>query len=407
MTDERYQSTGMRLLGVVYVVVVTVFLAFTVAIYADVFSDDAAVTLRADQVGNQLQADADVKLRGINVGKVRSIRSDGKAAVLELALDPATLDRIPRNVSARLLPKTLFGERYVSLTIPPNPSGKLGSGDVISQDRSAESVEMERVLNNLLPLLQAVRPEKLAEMLTSLSQALDGRGKPLGQTLVQVGQYIGELNPQLPEIKQDISRFASVADTYGDSASDFLQALNDFTVTSRTIVQQRDALLTLYKTLSAASTDMTNFLGINRGTIISLTDTSRGTLELMAKYAPEYACLLTAVADFKPRVDKAFGQEGKPGLSVKLKVVPDRGKYVPGDEPVYRDKPGPRCLGPEAPAFKPVNGVAPGELSNSLMEREMVSALVAPAMNVAPQDVPAWGSLLVGPLYRGAEVTVE
>jgi phospholipid/cholesterol/gamma-HCH transport system substrate-binding protein len=403
MTEERYQSTGMRLLGVVYVVVVAVFLAFTVAVYADVFSDDTEVTLRADQVGNQLQADADVKLRGINVGRVRSISSHGDGAVLELAMDPATLDRIPKNVSARLLPKTLFGERYVSLTLPANPSGKLGSGDVINQDRSAESVEMERVLNNLLPLLQAVRPEKLAEMLTSLSQALDGRGKPLGQTLVQVGQYIGELNPQLPEIKNDITRFASVADTYGDSATDFLQALNDFTVTSKTIVQQRDALLTLYRTLGAASTDMANFLGINRSTIISLADTSRGTLELMAKYAPEYACLLTAVADFKPRVDKAFGHEGKPGLSVRLKVVEDRGKYVPGDEPVYRDKPGPRCLGPQAPAFKPVNEGLP----NSPMEREMVSALVAPAMGVAPRDVPAWGSLLVGPLYRGAEVTVE
>lgn len=403
MNEERYHSTGMRLLGVVYVVIVALFLAFTVAVYADMFSDDTNVTLRADQVGNQLQADADVKLRGINVGRVRSIRSDGGGAILELAMDPATLDRIPRNVSARLLPKTLFGERYVSLSIPDDPSGKLGAGDEITQDRSAESIEMERVLNNLLPLLQAVQPEKLAEMLNALSLALEGRGKPLGDTLVQVGQYIGELNPQLPEIKNDISRFASVADTYGDSASDFLQALNDFTVTSKTIVQQRDALLTLYNTLGAASTDLTNFLGVNSSTIISLADTSRDTLELMAKYAPEYACLLTAVANFKPRVDKAFGQPGKPGMSVKLKVVEERGKYVPGkDTPVYNNKPGPKCVGADAPAFKPVNN-----LPNSPMEQEMVAALAAPAMNVAPKDVPAWGSLLVGPLYRGAEVTVE
>jgi phospholipid/cholesterol/gamma-HCH transport system substrate-binding protein len=403
MNEERYHSTGMRLLGVVYVVIVALFLAFTVAVYADVFSDDTNVTLRADQVGNQLQADADVKLRGINVGRVRSITSHGDGAVLELALDPATLDRIPRNVSARLLPKTLFGERYVSLSIPDNPSGRLDAGDEIGQDRSAESIEMERVLNNLLPLLQAVQPEKLAEMLNALSLALEGRGEPLGDTLVQVGQYIGELNPQLPEIKNDISRFASVADTYGDSASDFLQALNDFTVTSKTIVQQRDALLTLYSTLGAASADLTNFLGVNSSTIISLADTSRNTLELMAKYAPEYACLLTAVANFKPRVDKAFGREGKPGMSVKLKVVEERGKYVPGkDTPVYNNKPGPKCVGSEAPAFKPVN-----DLPNSPMEQEMVAALAAPALNVAPKDVPAWGSLLVGPLYRGAEVTVE
>ncbi|RSM91837.1 MCE family protein [Kibdelosporangium aridum] len=394
MTEERYQKTSMRLLGLVYVVIVAAFLSLTVAIYADAFADDPTVTLRTSQVGNQMQADADVKLRGINVGRVVSVETHGNGAVLSLAMNPATLERIPANVTARLLPKTLFGERYVSLTLPERPNGKLASGDVIAHDSSAAGVEMERVLNNLLPLLQSVRPEKLAEMLTVLSQALDGRGEKLGDTLVQVGQYVGELNPKLPQIKDDISRFASVADTYNAAASDFLSALSDFTVTSKTIVDQRNSLLSLYNTLGTASTDLTAFLSANQNTIISLADTSRGTLELLAKYAPSYACMLTAVANFKPRVDKAFANGG---LNVKLKVVPGRGPYIPGrDDPVYKDKPGPRCVGPEGPKFRPV-GIEP--LPNSPAEQEMLGALAG--------DMPAWGSLLVGPLYRGAEVTVE
>lgn len=394
MTEERYQKTSMRLLGLVYVVIVAAFLSLTVAIYTDAFADDPTVTLRTTQVGNQMQADADVKLRGINVGRVVSVETRGDGAVLSLAMNPATIDRIPANVTARLLPKTLFGERYVSLTLPERPNGKLATGDVIAHDSSAAGVEMERVLNNLLPLLQSVRPEKLAEMLTVLSQALDGRGEKLGDTLVQVGQYVGELNPKMPQIKDDISRFASVADTYNAAASDFLSALSDFTVTSKTIVDQRTSLLSLYNTAGTASTDLTAFLSANQNTIISLADTSRGTLELLAKYAPSYACMLTAVANFKPRVDKAFANGG---LRVKLKVVPGRGPYIPGrDDPVYKDKPGPRCAGPEAPKFRPV-GIEP--LPNSPAEQEMLAALTG--------DMPAWGSLLVGPLYRGAEVTVE
>jgi phospholipid/cholesterol/gamma-HCH transport system substrate-binding protein len=404
MTEERYHSTGLRLLGVVYVVVIAVFLALTVAIYAGAFSNNPRVTLHANHVGNQMQPDADVKLRGIVVGTVKSITSDGAKAELVLAMDPATVDRIPKNVSASLLPKTLFGERYVNLIMPDHPSGKLGGGDEIAQDQSAKTTEMERVLNDLLPLLQAVQPEKLAEMLNTLATALNGRGRPLGDTLVQVGNYIGELNPQLPEIKADISRLASVADTYGDAAPDFLQALNDFTVTSKTIVDQRDALLTLYHALDAASVDLTSFLSQNKNDIISLSDTSRSTLELLAKYAPEYACLLTGVAGFKDRVNKAFTKDG-PGLSVNLKVVQPRDKYVPGkDDPVYSGKPGPRCFGFDAPTFTPVNT---GTLANSPAEQEMLSTMLAPGMNVPPSDVPAWSSLLVGPLYRGAEVTVR
>ncbi|ALG11084.1 MCE family protein [Kibdelosporangium phytohabitans] len=395
MSKERHQLTSMRLLGLLYVVIVASFLTLTVAIYADAFSDDPTVTLRTSQVGNQMSADADVKLRGINVGRVRSVESHGDGAVLTLTMNPESLDRIPANVTARLLPKTLFGERYVSLTLPEHPSGKLAGGDWINHDKSAAGVEMEQVLNNLLPLLQSVRPEKLSEMLTALSQALDGRGAKLGDTLVQVGQYVGELNPQLPQIKQDISRFASVADTYDAAATDFLQALSDFTVTSKTIVDQRTSLLTLYNALGTASNDMTKFLTTNKNTIIKLADEGRGTLELLAKYAPQYACMLTAVADFKPRVDKAF--EGG-GLHVDLKVQPARGKYVsPRDDPKYGDKPGPRCFGQAAPAFHPA---ALDPLPNSPAERDALGVMLG-------DDMPAWGSLLVGPLYRGAEVTVR
>ena len=46
-------------------------------------------------------------------------------------------------------------------------------------------------------------------------------------------------------------------------------------------------------------------------------------------------------------------------------------------------------------------------VANSPAERELVAALLAPALGVPPSQVPAWSSLLVGPLYRGAEVTLR
>lgn len=89
MSKERHQLTSMRLLGLLYVVIVASFLTLTVAIYADAFSDDPTVTLRTSQVGNQMSADADVKLRGINVGRVRSVESHGDGAVLTLTMNPS------------------------------------------------------------------------------------------------------------------------------------------------------------------------------------------------------------------------------------------------------------------------------------------------------------------------------
>ncbi|MCS7482378.1 MCE family protein [Umezawaea endophytica] len=438
-----------RLLGVVFLTVIVLFLALTVAFYDNAFTKVVTVTLKTDHVGNQLLTASDVKVRGLIVGEVREIRSTGDGAELELALQPDKVDLIPKDVSARLLPKTLFGERYVNLVLPATAgAGHLTEGSVIEQDRSSSAIELEQVLSDLMPVLQAVQPEKLATTLTAVSQALDNRGKPLGQTLVQLDAYLGELNPQLPALKEGISRLADVSDVYSDAAPDLVQALTDATTTSRTIVEQRDNLLAMYGDLTTTARDLDSFLTVNKNNIIGLADTSRPTLELLAKYAPEYPCLLKGLTEFAPVISEAFGAgTSKPGLHITMEITANRGKYLPNqDEPVYGDKRGPRCYdiiprpnpfpqyppeGPLVDGSKPppaarsandgilppataANGgttspsaVSATSLANSPEEQRMLAVLLSAEVGVRSDQMPSFTSLLLGPLYRGAEVTVK
>ncbi|MFD7653863.1 MCE family protein [Actinosynnema sp. NPDC059797] len=435
-----------RSLGVVFLTVIALFLAFTVALYNDAFTEVVRVTLKTDRVGNQLLVDSDVKVRGMVVGKVDAIRTAGDGAELDLALDPDQVRHIPANVSARLLPKTLFGERYVNLVLPERGQAPLDEGDVIEQDRSSGAVELERVLHDLMPVLQAVQPEKLSTTLTAVSQALENRGEPLGETLVQLDAYLGELNPQLPALKEGISRLADVSEVYADAAPDLVQALDDATVTSRTLVEQREDLLTVYGSLTTTSTDLTSFLAVNRNNLIQLSEVSRPTLELLAKYAPEYPCLLKGLSEFKPIMDQVFGKgTDEPGLHITLEITAHRGKYEPGkDEPEYADKRGPRCydLVPRPdpfPQYPPEGAVRDGSthppaarvandgvlppatgvggitspssaaglptLANSPAEQDFLAGLLAPEFGLEPDQMPSFTALLLGPLYRGAEVT--
>ncbi|MGM1059121.1 MCE family protein [Saccharothrix sp. Mg75] len=437
-----------RLLGVVFLAVIALFLTFTVALYNDAFTKVVKVTLKTDRVGNQLLVDSDVKVRGMVVGHVDGIRTSGDGAELDLALDPDQVGHIPANVSARLLPKTLFGERYVNLVLPEREDGPLGEGDVIEQDRSSGAVELEQVLADLMPVLQAVQPEKLATTLSAVSQALENRGEPLGETLVQLDSYLGELNPELPKLKEGISRLADVSNTYADAAPDLVRALSDATVTSRTLVDQRENLLAVYGALTTTSVDVNSFLAVNKNNLIQLADVSRPTLELLAKYAPEYPCLLKGLAEFKPIMDQVFGKgTDEPGLHITLEVTANRGKYEPGkDEPEYADKRGPRCYDivprpdpfPQYPPEGPVedgstsppparsatDGVLPPNtgviredgtvvssshgapvLANSPAEQDFLAALLAPEVGLEEEQMPSFTALLLGPLYRGAEVT--
>jgi phospholipid/cholesterol/gamma-HCH transport system substrate-binding protein len=434
-----------QLLGLVFLVVAALFFVTTVAIYNKDFTPVTQVRLETDHVGNQMRKGADVKVRGVLVGEVRSIEVDGDHAALDLALDPDKIDVIPANVSARLLPKTLFGERYVALQIPPDPSAAhIAAGDVIGQDRSSSAIELEKVLDDVMPLLQAVQPQKLSSTLNAVSTALNGRGTQLGQTLARLSDYLGKLDPSLPDVKADITGLANVSDTYTKAAPDLLDALADLTTTSKTLVDKKQGLADLYSSVSTASVDLTSFLAVNENNLIGLTTDVQPTLDVLAKYAPEYPCLLQQLAASVPAAELAFGKgTAHPDVSrVTIEFTSSRGKYLPGvDEPKYDDKRGPRCY-PQVPkpgtwpqyppdgaikdgSTKPApprspDGTLPGPIAsgsgstggapslvNSPGEQQLINLLTAPSLGVAPSDVPNWSSLLVGPLYRGAEVDLK
>jgi virulence factor Mce-like protein len=439
-----------RIQGLAFVLVLVAMVALAVGKYAGAFDDGVPVTLRVDRVGNQLTERADVKVRGLKVGQVDAVSADASGATVLLSLQPGMLEQIPANVSARLIPKTLFGEKYVSLVLPDGPAASpLAAGDVIPQDRSEAAREVERVLDGLLPLLQAVEPQDLATTLGSLSQALAGRGENLGDTLVRLQQLTGGLRPAIPDLQEDFTQLADFSGNLAAAAPDLLDALEDFTVTSRTVVEQRRQLDELFTGLTQTSDDLRGFLGANRENLIGLAASSRPTLESLARYSPEFPCLLDQLANLVPLADQAFGKgTGRPGLHITLEIVANQGKYIPNqDEPRYEDDRGPRCypilpLGPEQPPDGPFrDGTKPGKPSvgtpmgsaeefgavpassmlgpaggpavytgmgvpNSPGEQRMVAELIAAQDGTSPEAVPAWSSMLVGPLYRGTEVTL-
>src|SRR5665647_2845903 len=140
-----------RAYGVAFLLTLALLVGLSVATFQKKFTPVVMVTLMSERIGNQLQNDSDVKIRGLIVGEVRSITSTGNGARIELALQPDQVANIPANVSARLLPKTLFGERYVDLVIPTNPSPRtMADGDIIGQDHSTVGIELEKVWDNLL-----------------------------------------------------------------------------------------------------------------------------------------------------------------------------------------------------------------------------------------------------------------
>jgi phospholipid/cholesterol/gamma-HCH transport system substrate-binding protein len=417
---------GKRLLGLAFVALLAAAVALSVAVYRKAFTPVTWVTLRTDHTGMQLSRGADVKVRGVIVGEVRDLTADGDKATLRLALDPELSERIPANVSARLLPKTLFGEKFVEL-VPPGggaPGAPIRDGAVIEQDRTETAVELERILDNALPLLQAVKPDRLAATLGALAYALEGRGERLGQDLVTLEDLLGQLNEEMPTIAADVRLLAETLAVYDGAAEDILAILRDATVTATTIVDQRAQLAGFLADTADLADTTRAFLDRHGDRIIRLGQVSRPVLELLAVYSPEYPCLLSGVVGLQPQADAVFAG-GR--MHITLEITKDGGKYQAGrDEPVYGARNGPSCRGlpgPAVPAHEtPVNdgydyGATRGPLplaapismgfAGTPEEAALVKPLVAAATGRPADRVPDVAVLLWGPLMRGAVVSAS
>lgn len=347
MTSKRAATIRRRGQGIAFLIVLAMLLWLTVLQYQHAFQTVAHVTLQTDTVGNQLQEASDVKVRGVDVGEVRAVKAGLKGATIDLAIYPQYLKQIPANVTAQLLPKTLFGERYVSLVTPANPtSARLAGGDVIGQDRTKNAIELEKVIDDLYPLLKAVPPQDLAYTLGAVANALRGRGNALGQNLASTGSYVGQMNTVLPQLEADISKLADFSDTYESASQDLLAVLDNLSVTNQTVVDQQQQLKRTFTVVSSSSNTVAQFLETNEANLIQLAHTSKPVLGTFARFSPEYPCLLHGLAAYEPIDSAAWSANGHPGLQLNISITfPPRNPYVPGDQPQYASTAGPDCRG--------------------------------------------------------------
>ena len=343
--DSPAEHRRLLVAGVAFLSVIALLIATSIAIYQKVFDDVTTVTIKADRAGLQLAKFGDARVHGVLVGQVRSISQDGKEAVIEVALEPDAAREIPENVEVQILPTTLFGQKFVSFVAPDDPAASsLQDGDVIPSDRVETNVELNRILSELFPLLRTVRPADLNATLNALSTALGGRGEDLGETLDQLDGYLDAIDDHLPTLRKDLVLLAEVADTYNGAAPDLLGVLDNVTVTSRTIVEQRKELDVFFGDVAGLANTSRTILADNETNLIRVGELTEPVMRLLAVYSPQYPCLLRGLARYRPRLASVF--RGNMIRQLFVFNTPQYREYDQRDRPVYGEVGhGPWCSG--------------------------------------------------------------
>jgi len=342
--------------AILVAVIVGVFV-LSAALFNRSFNSRVPVSLASDRSGVMLEPGSKVKMRGVDVGQVASLRGGTKNVGVELELDPAQLKYIPANVEAEIKATTAFGNKFVDLIYPTNPSAqRLSAGEQL-RVRNV-STEVNTVFENLVHLLNQIDPAKINAVLTTLAEGLGGQGERIGEAISAADRVLKEINPRSETIRQDFQALGAFSDTYGAAAQDLIATLDAVSTTSTTIKDHEKDLDSVLLSAIGLSNSGIDLLGPNKENLKDTINTLEPTTALLMKYNPEYTCLLQGAKWF---LDNGgyYTAGGHNGYS----LIADAGLLYGNDPYIYPDNL-PIVAAKGGPGGKPGCGSLPDPTKN-------------------------------------------
>ncbi|HUA03062.1 MAG TPA: MlaD family protein [Solirubrobacteraceae bacterium] len=157
------------------------------------------ISAEFDQAEN-LGSQADVRISGVNVGKVISVGLDRHTGLTKavMEIDPQFAPR-PANTRAILRQKTLLGETYVELS-PGSPTGtKLADGGSLPKGQIAPTVQLDQILSTFDPATRSAFETWMQQQ----GMALTGRGQDLNAALAELYPFATNVDSVLAVLNRD------------------------------------------------------------------------------------------------------------------------------------------------------------------------------------------------------------
>ena len=159
----------------------------------------------------QLAQEADVRISGVNVGKVKTKAPDNATglttAVLEVESQYAP---IPRNTRAILRQKTLLGETYVELSPGDRDGPPLPDGGTLSTAQVAPTVELDEIFRAFDPKTRRA----FSSWLDAQGRGVEKSGEDLNRSLAALTPFAEDVDDVLRILRrQDVATRGLVRDT--------------------------------------------------------------------------------------------------------------------------------------------------------------------------------------------------
>ena len=310
---KRVGAPPYRLAGLALLLVLATVLGMAWGEFRGFFDSKSTLFLTADRSGLTLDPGSKVTFNGVPVGRLKSVHAETRGgqsgAKLLLEVEPHYLDMMPANVEADLRATTVFGNKFVSLLTPKSPSpDKLKPGATLTA--GSTTTEFNTLFETIMSIAAQVDPVKLNLTLTAAAQALDGLGDKFGRSLVDGNSILRELNPRMPQIREDIEGLADLSNVYVKSAPNLFDALSFATTTAHTLHEEWGDVNGALLAAIGFGKNAHDVLDRSGSYFIRGAQDLVPTSEIFDYFSPEILCTLRNFHDVAPSLADMIGGNG-------------------------------------------------------------------------------------------------
>ncbi len=282
-----------------------------------------------------LAEEADVRIAGVTVGKVRRKTLDkrGAATTATLDIDPQYAP-IPRDTKAILRQKTLLGETYVELT-PGNRRGpSLPDGATLPRTQVEPTVELDEILRIFDPDTKKAFRAWVAESAQNISGT---GGQDLNYALGNLAEFansgagvLSVLNTQHDAVQRLVRNtgevFAALNQRYGQLHDLIVNSGHTFSATAA----EKNALAETFSIFPV-------FLDESRSTLNRLSAfaiNTRPLVNLLKPVADQLGPTLTDLGNVGPPLERLFNNL-KPVIAASGRDLPQGARFLKGAVPLF------------------------------------------------------------------------
>ena len=214
-----------------------------------------------DDVTGLLQGDP-VTLAGVTVGKVNGAHVEKGLAVVDMSIDSAV--KLPKATTVEVRYRNLIGLRVVNLDPQEGAPPYLRSGDRIPLEQTQGPLDLDKVFNNLKPLLTGFNASDLNTISKALVVSFANHKDDIDAVLADTATFFGALSGAGDDLGSLIEGVATVASAAADERAELERLLSALATVGTTLAGNSDELGRILTNLDTVTGDLGRLIRDNR-----------------------------------------------------------------------------------------------------------------------------------------------